>query len=78
MNGYAIVYPEDIYMTSVPESLMAKAATKAGTQLNVKGAVEDGCGYLFRAGRMMGIYEYASFGAGNALVEKLIRFGTAL
>ena len=26
----------------------------------------------------LGIYEYASFGAGNALVEKLIRFGTAL
>jgi arginase len=26
----------------------------------------------------LGIYEYASFGTGNALVEKLIRFGTAL
>ena len=81
VNGYAIVYPEDIYMTSVPESLMAKAATKTGTQLNVKGAVEDGCGYLFRAGRMMGIYEYAGTAVRMAVENRgyvVLRDGSTL
>ncbi len=57
VDGYAIVFPENIYMTSVPEELMSKAGTEEGYTVRVKGSIDRSCSYLMRAGRLLDLSE---------------------
>lgn len=58
VDGYAIVFPSNMYMTSVPEILIAKAGSETGLKIRVKGAADKTLGYLFRAGELIGTSEW--------------------
>ncbi len=56
-NGYALVFPDYIYMTAVPETLIAKEDTEEGIRVTVRGRADNRYGYLFRAGHLEDLSE---------------------
>ena len=57
VDGYAIVYPDNIYLTSIPETLIARKEVGSGAELRVNGETDSKLGYLFRAGEMLDLSE---------------------
>ena len=57
VDGYSLVFPGNIYMTSIPEELISKAGTEEGYQVRIKGAIDRKCGYLFLAGHLSDMSE---------------------
>ena len=51
-DGYQLVFPSYIYMTSVPELLVARLSEEEGPNAEVDGNVNSTSAYLFRAGEV--------------------------
>ena len=71
VDGYAIVFPTNIYMTSVPEILIAKAGTEHGYEVKIRGETDSTVGYLFRAGELI---DYSRW-IGTLVAEAVDRLG---
>ena len=70
VDGYAIIFPSNLYMTSVPEILIAKEGTEAGLQLKVKGNADQSLGYLFRAGVLIQTSEWVGTAVREAVENR--------
>ena len=51
--GYQLIFPSYIYMTSVPELIIARMSETPGAESAVSGTVDAGTAYLFRAGELI-------------------------
>ena len=70
VDGYAIVLPSNLYMTSVPEILIAKAGTEQGQTVRISGETDKTIGYLFRAGELIGTSPWIGTLVAEAVAEQ--------
>lgn len=70
VDGYKIVLPSNLYMTSIPEILIAKEGTEPGYQLRVRGETDQTMGYLFRAGELIGTSEWIGTLVASAVTNR--------
>ena len=52
-GGYGLVFPSFMYLTSIPEHLIARLSEAAGTEVYVDGTTDSDCAYLWQAGELM-------------------------
>ena len=57
IDGYAIIFPGNIYISGGPEELISKVGTGDGYRVRVKSSVNKDYSYLFRAGRLLDLSE---------------------
>ena len=70
VDGYKIVLPSNLYMTSIPEILIAKEGTEPGYQIRVRGETDQTMGYLFRAGELIGTSEWIGTLVASAVTNR--------